>query len=326
MKSIREFISNVQNNVSKNPISNPVSNSVTPIFSKNYTNKASTFSVDKSGISRIAAYVISIIIIILVILLFVHFFIKPIFSLHPGSPGLITIPGFDDGVLFWSKTNSSLIQNKDLPISQLSNNYSINLDMFIQNPYQFSNYPRILFSRGGEYKDKPTGDTPLGVLSNYNLAIALKSDINDLIVSVLNKDNHMENVIIPNIPVQEPFRVGIIVMELALEVYLNGRLVKTRSFRAPPKDVKGDITPAKGAESNIAKLRNLKIWSRILTTSEVRYAKPSLSSEKQFGAGPMPTSSTCSDRSEKLSASTDSISASTDDISSLHLSDISSNM
>ena len=118
MKSIREFISNVQNNVSKNPISNSVSNSVTPNFSKNYTNKASTFSVDKSGISRIAAYIISIIIIILVILLFVHFFIKPIFSLHPGSPGLITIPGFDDGVLFWSKTNSSLIQNKDLPISQ----------------------------------------------------------------------------------------------------------------------------------------------------------------------------------------------------------------
>ena len=43
-------------------------------------------------------------------------------------------------------------------------------------------------------------DTLLGMLVNYNLAIALLADTNDMLVSVLNKDNNMENVIIPNNP------------------------------------------------------------------------------------------------------------------------------
>lgn len=257
-----------------------------------------------SGISRIIAYILSIIVIIFVILVFIHFFIKPIFILRPGSPGIIPVPGFDDGQLFWNKSNPGQILNKNLPITQQYFNYSVNLDIFIQNPLQFSTHPRIIFSRGAEYKETPSGDTILGVMNNYNLVIGLLPDTNDLIVSVLNKDNNMENIVISNIPVQEPFRLGIIFMEAALEVYLNGHLMKTKTFTAPPKDIKGDIYPALGIESNIAKLRNLKIWNRILTTSEIRYAQPSISNLSNFNPSPIPASSTAScsnNRSYKLS-------------------------
>jgi hypothetical protein len=255
-----------------------------------------------SGISRIIAYILSIVVVIFVILLFIHFFIKPVFILRPGSPGIIRVPGFDDGTLFWNKTNPGQIQNKNLPIHQQYFNYSLIIDMFIQNPLQFSSHPRVLFSRGAEYKQKPSGDTLLGVMDNYNLVIALLPDTNDLIISVLNKDNNMENIIISNIPVQEPFRLGVIMMENALEVYMNGRLMKTKTFSAPPKDVKGDIYPALGIEANIAKLRNLKIWNRILTTSEIRDAQPSLSAVSDFNPSPIPTSSTCpTSRFDKLS-------------------------
>lgn len=260
------------------------------------------------GIARVISYLLAILVVIFVILLFIHFFIKPIFSLRPGTPGIIPVPGFDDGKLYWNKVNPGQILNKDLPIATSCFSYSLIMDMFIQNPLQFSRYPRVLFSRGAERKEKPSGDTLLGVLSNYNLAVALLPDTNDLIVSVLNKDNNMENVIVPNIPVQEPFRLGIVVLEAALEVYLNGHLVKTRTFGAPPKDVKGDIYPASGVEANIAKIRNLKIWSRILTTSEIRYSQPPLSTAKEFEAGPMPSSTSCAsnvmDRISKLSAET----------------------
>ena len=305
LKSIGEFTSNIISNIKNSniPLKNKITSSVNSnVYKPTYTSSIDK-SIDKSSIYRIAAYVFSILIVTIIIVLFIHFFITPMSNFLPISPGKL---GFDDGILFWDKTNSSLIPNKNLPISQIYFNYSLNLDMFIQNQYQFSNYPRILFSRGAEYRDKPTGNTVLGVLSNYNLVIALKSDINDLIVSVLNKDNHMELVIIPNIPIQEPFRVGIVVLELALEVYLNGLLVKTQAFGAPPKDVKGDISPAKGSELNIAKIRNLKIWPRILTTSEIRFAKPGLSSTKQFAPSPIPTTSSC-DRSDKLSVDTESI-------------------
>jgi len=152
-------------------------------------------------------------------------------------------------------------------------------------------------------------------MNQYNLVVGLLPDTNDMIVSVLNKDHNMENVIVPNVPIQEPFRLGIILMEQALEVYVNGRLIKTRTFSAAPMDVKGDIYPAMGVEANIAKIRNLKIWSRLLTTTELRYAKPVLSSTKNFGqTRPIPASTSCAfsattqpsvvQRMEKLSVET----------------------
>ena len=251
-----------------------------------------TTEVLKNSIGRILAYVLSIIIILLVILLFVHFFITPIFKFIPGGPGIISVPGYDDGKLFWTTTTTGPISNKNLSIASQIYGYTINLDVFVENPLQFSTKPRIFFSRGANKQDTPSGDTLLGVLTYYNLVAALLPDTNDLIVSVLNKDNNMENIIVPNIPIQQPFRLSIVVMEQALEVYINGKLLKTRKFLATPKDVKGDIDAASGIESNIIKVHNLKIWPRILTVSEIRESTPSLSSAKDFGAGPMPASST----------------------------------
>jgi hypothetical protein len=262
-----------------------------------------------SSVSRIVAYLLAIIVVILVILLFINFFITPIFKLRPGAPGIIPIPGFDDGKLFWNKTSPAQILNKDLPIASQSYNYSVNLDVFIENPLQFSKYPRIFFSRGAVRKEKPTGETLLGILDNYNLVAALLPDTNDVIVSVLNKDNNMENIIISNASTQEPFRLTMVVMEQVLEVYVNGHLVKTRHFDAVPKDVKGDIYPSSGIEANVTKVRNLKIWARILNTAEIREATPPLSKAKDFGANAMPSSSSCAtqaveDRISKLSVET----------------------
>jgi hypothetical protein len=248
----------------------------------------------KTLLMRIISYLFAILIVVFVILLFIHYFVIPVFRLKPGSPGIIPVPGWDDGVLFWKQGNTGPLLNKDLPISNQYFGYSIHLDLFIQNPMQFSNYPRVLFSRGATLKETPSGETLLGVLDNYNLAVALLPDTNDLIVSVLNKDNQMENAIIPNIPVQEPFRLTMIVMEKALEVYINGHLMKTRAFYSPPKDVKGDIYPSSGREANIAKLRNLKIWSRVLTIPEIRDTTPPLSTAKEMGGGAIPSSSSCS--------------------------------
>lgn len=245
-----------------------------------------------SPIKRVLAYVFAIAIVIFVILLFVHWFIRPIFRLHPGGSGIIPVPGGDDGTLFWNKGTSGQLPNSTLPIQGMSFGYSMIMDMFIVNPLQFSQHPRLLFSRGATIKATPSGDLLLGILDNYNLAVGLMPDTNDMIVSVLNKDNNMENVIVSNVAVQEPFRLGIVVMEQALEVYINGRLYKTRAFQSPPKSVTGDVYPAAGIESNIAKIRNLKLWSRLLTSSEIRESTPSLSTASDFGITSMPTTST----------------------------------
>jgi hypothetical protein len=246
-----------------------------------------------SSWKRIVSYVLAILLVVIILLLFINYFITPIFKLKPGGPGIIPIPGFDDGQLYWNKTSAGMIPNDKLPIVSQTYNYTINLDVFIENPLQFSKHPRLFFSRGAIPNKHPSGDTLLGLLMNYNLIAALLPDTNDIIVSVLNQNTNEENVIISNVPVQQPFRLTMVVMEQALEVYINGQLIKTRTFLAPPKDVKGDIYPAMGIEANIIKLKNLKIWSRLLTTGEIREATPTLGSPSDFGASSMASSTSC---------------------------------
>ena len=245
-------------------------------------------------VKQILSYLFGIAIVIFIIMLFIHFFITPVFSLQPGAPGIFVVPGLDDGVLFWNKSSPAILPNKGLPIQNMDYGYSFIVDLFIENPHvHFSKHPRILFRRGGTLHSKPTGDTLLGLVDNYNVIAALLPDTNDLMISVLNSNNNTENAIISNIPVQEPFRIGVVIMDYAMEVYVNGHLMKTRTFSAVPKSVKGDIYPISGTESSMAKMRNLKIWSRALTSSEIRYAEPSMTTGKEFGSGQMSTTSSC---------------------------------
>lgn len=241
----------------------------------------------KSVWGRVVAYLLAILIIVFAILLFVHFFITPVFQLKPGGSGIIPVPGFDDGKLYWNKGDSVTILNKNTQISDITCNYSLTMDIFIENPLQFSKQPRILFDRGALRKGVPTDDTILGMYEYYNLAVALLPDVNDLLISTQNKDNNMENILIPNVPVQEPFRLGIVLMTNAMEVYINGHLMKTRTFVNEPKHSIGDINGPTGINTNTVKVRNLKIWPRVITTSEIRNVNPSLASLKEFNASSM---------------------------------------
>jgi len=253
----------------------------------------------QNGIGRILAYVIGIIIVVIVLSLLIHYYVTPIYSLQPGAPGIISVPGFDDGIIFWDGSGKypamGVIKNDDLPIKSAYCDYSLIVDMFIQNPLQFSQYSRILLKRGDptSIKATPTSKEIIGAMSNYNLVVALQPDTTDMVVSVMNAGGGMENVIIENIPVQEPFRLGIVVMQNALEVYINGFLMKTRKINNGLKDVGGDLAPASNSELSIAKMQNLKIWTRILSTPEIREAKPALASATSFNALAIPSSTSC---------------------------------
>lgn len=256
------------------------------------------------------AYLFGIAIIIFIIMLFIHFFITPIFSSQPGAPGIITLPGLDKGVLFWNKSSPEKIRNSELPIQNMEYGYSFIIDIFIINPHvHFSTHPRILFRRGGTLKNTPTGNALSGIIENYNIVGALLPDTNDLVVSVLNTNNNEEKIIIPNVPVQEPFRLGVVLMNQALEVYVNGHLMKTRTFSSPPKSIKDAFYPLSGKEIPLAKLQNFKVWPSILSSPEIRYAKPDMPSAAEMGSS-MPQTSMCSASSDN-SATTNSATGNT---------------
>ena len=231
--------------------------------------------------SRIGTYIGSVLIVLLILLIFVHYFITPIFQLRPGGPGVIPIPGVDDGVLYWDTTAADTIEEqKDsrFPIREKYSNYTMNMDIFINSSFDYSDRYRFIFGRGATLKtaSASSADTIMGLLSAFNVAVVLLPGTNDLQVSVLTDANTSEDIVIYNIPIQETFRLGIVVMDHALEVYLNGKLVKTKTHTNNLKGITGDIKIALGTAPPIAKIKNLKIWPRILATSEIRHAKPAL--------------------------------------------------
>lgn len=221
-------------------------------------------------------YFLAIAITILVILLFVHFLITPIFNLHAGGPGYITIPGFDDGKLYWTDTTFD-IQNNNLPIVSTSSNFSFICDLLIKEPTSFSNKPRIIFARSNStINTSGSGNILTNYLSNYNFLVALSADTNDIILSILDSNNNIKSITISNPPTRKLFRIGCVLTDRSLEVYINGKLLKVIALINPPKVVNENIKAPSSDISTIVTITNLKIWNRILTPTEIREATPRL--------------------------------------------------
>lgn len=239
------------------------------------------------------AYIAVIAIIVLVILIFIHYTLYPIFVLQPGDPGLISIPGFANNDVYWkpSKSVTTFTDLSDIATSIQTNtmNYSLSIDIAIQNPYISANGYSVIFSRGGTINPTPPANSSItGTINNYNLAIALAPGNTDLVVSVLNSDGNPENILIPNIPVQTPFRISTVIMSKAFEVYLDGKLVRTRTFASGnPGNYTGPFHPPAGTVAQGVRVGNLLLWNRLASPSNIRYANPSLMSaiEKDSGNG-----------------------------------------
>jgi hypothetical protein len=211
--------------------------------------------------------------------MFINYTLYPIFQLNPGGPGLIPIPGFNESKVYWQPT-AALTTFSDLPdadtiIATNSFNYSLCIDIVVLNPYASATGYVVIFNRGGTINKNPPANSAItGTIYGYNLAMALAPNTNDLVVSMMNSYNNPENVLIQNVPVQTPFRVGVVVFGNAFEVYLNGKLIKTRIFASGSVIHQGDFQGPKGIST--ARVGNLILWKHPVAASEIRYATPSL--------------------------------------------------
>ena len=260
-----------------------------------YTASSSVFDTNnltwKSGI----AWTFAILFVLLGILLFIHYTLYPIFQFQPGGKGLLPIPGFKDNRTFWQPTSPLTNPLPDISDQQvftngdpMTSNWAFTLDICIICPLKQvtgnKNKPayRLIFSRGGVTPASITSDTIQGVLNGYNVAIALAPATNDLIVSVLDGNSNSVEFTIPNSIVNQPFRIGVCLMDMAFEVYLNGKLVQTSTIKQSINSNKGLFHgPQKGSGSatdvtDIVRVGNLNVWSRLASPSEIRYAQPSL--------------------------------------------------
>jgi hypothetical protein len=226
--------------------------------------------------TAILGYFLSIITMLLIILLLVHYFIRPVFQFNPGGPGFIPVPGMNDSEVFWKPgTTAAPIKTTDIALGTKSTNYSLTLDILIKNPQALGTTNRVFFSRG-ENSPEPDAGQKGKTLASQTLSVALLPTTTDMVITLININNNEEPLVIRNVPVLTPFRLGIIIMEGAMEVYVNGRLLKTRKLDASPKEGGAFFYPPQASMAQVVRVNNLIIWDKTLTAPEIRYATPAL--------------------------------------------------
>jgi len=262
--------------------SNPFSSMSNP-FSSGSTNYTSEAGVN-SGVIQYLYYFIGLLIVILLVLVIVNYTFYPIFRTAPGGKGFIPIPGSDDSKLFWvTSTMVNTIKEGTTPVSGLYQNWSYILDIQVDNPTANTGAPRILFSRGEQPIKLTTpfrdNDTILKILPKFNTVIYLDKLTNDLYISIqtLSSTNStqkqvlVESIPIANIPVRKSVRIGVMIASNVLEVYVNGYLVRSKTFTASVRNITGDFhPPSDPIVSSTARVKNLRIWNRTLTSAEFR--------------------------------------------------------
>jgi hypothetical protein len=234
-----------------------------------------------------ALMVLSATVALFVILLIVHYTIKPIFKIKDAGPGMIPVPtvGKESSGFYWTKTAGSL-NSSDTVLGATDDgtfNYSMTIDILIKDPNVSSNIDRPILTRSdSQFTPAPVSVEGVSIIQqvgNYNLAMYLDKSTNDLIVSTMSTTATgavIENVLIENVPVQKPFRVGVIMGNRYMEVYYNGKLHSTRQLAGPPLAVSGTFIPPTGNFAVMADVRNLRIWKGVITPPEMSYL-PALS-------------------------------------------------
>jgi hypothetical protein len=249
-------------------------------YFKNYTAETGV----NTGVIQYLYYFIAFTIIVVLLLVLIHFAVSPIFRTRPGAPGYIPLPGSNDSEVYWEKPQAiRTLTDTETSLGTKTFDYSVILDIQVDNPTANTDYPRILFSRG-ELIPTPTepytnSSTILSIAPNYNLLMYLDRMTNDLNVSVQTSVSGQggniqvvpENITIPNLPVGKAVRIGIMVGNGMFEVYVNGYLLKTKTFANSIRSVRGNCQPPfDNVLSATARVRNLRLWGRPLAASEFR--------------------------------------------------------
>lgn len=233
-----------------------------------------------SGVLQYIYYFFTVLLLGCIILVIVNYTLYPIFKTRPGDEGIVSLPGSDDSTLYW-KDNVKILPSTETSLMNQYENWSMLLDIQLDNPTANTNTPRILFQRAdlmtpfiGIWTDQ---DTILKLNSNFNLMIYLDRIKNDLFVSTLTvnpnnaADSYIETVDIANIPVRKSIRLGVMLGSRVMEVYINGYLVKSKTYTNPLRSVVGQFQPPSDAIlSSTARVRNFRLWKRPLNPSEFR--------------------------------------------------------
>ncbi len=256
-------------------------------FRPSYRNTSSS---SEGGISSYIWPVLAVLLVLVLILLVVHYTITPIFTFSFGDSGLIPLARANDGQLVWTKGPVAADLSANV-LRILPNSFTVQMDIYVESERVVGKFDRVLFYRALR---PVTPDNTLTLMKQYpetNLVIRLLAETNDLVVSAvtLADPNNLETAslestpTILNVPIRQPFRLTVVLLPQVLEVYMNGKLYGTKTFRYTLKSTPSYFFGPPDLYRNSTRIMNVQYWDRALNAREVKAARPALPDVSLFG-------------------------------------------
>lgn len=228
-----------------------------------------------------------VIFIVFLLLVVVHYTITPIFTFTSGQKGIFALSDTSDGQLVW--TNGPVVADLSANVMKIMPvGFTIQQDIFVQEDTTPTVRPRVFFYRSQNAVQPSPGGTDITTqYPDSNLIMYLLPHTNDLVVSAITKNG--ENAFIEsgptilNVPVRQPFRLTVVLLQEVLEVYLNGQLFGTKTFRYPPKQTATNFFGPPDAFRSSVRTMNFQYWDRPLSAMEIKNARPALPDASKFG-------------------------------------------
>lgn len=205
--------------------------------SQSYKSPIAGTPVSGGGIIMVLLYIGAGVFAVLLLLMAVDQWVTPVFQTSPGSSGFILVPGTDTTQVYWTNVKSIkdiLIGrppvNPTLPgeavplfttVLEEQSTYSFTLDVLIENefPQDIGDQPMRTFFILGTSLSKPI------------ISMGLDNSKNTVYITSVDTDGHIQSIVIDNVPIHKPFRIGFTKSQYIMEGYLNGKLYKTVRLR-----------------------------------------------------------------------------------------------
>ena len=274
-----------------NALLNPIQKTVSGLTST--TRNLPTLDVSMGG-NTLFSFALALVAVFL-ILLVIHYLITPIFSFTAGDGGMIPLADTTDGQRVWTKAPPLADVSANV-LRILPHGFSIQQDIYIEPEPILSNRKRLFFYRASQpvVADPNQPDDLLNQYPESNLFMYLAPNTNDLSITAVTRkpdgDFLLESApTILNVPVKQVFRLTVVFLPQVLEVYINGKLHGTRTFRYPPIITDTSFFSSPDAFRGSVRVMNFVYWDRAIRTGEIAYSKPALTDKALFHPEEMTT-------------------------------------
>jgi hypothetical protein len=233
--------------------------------------------------------------VIFLILLIIHYSITPVFSFTAGDGGAFPLANTSDGQLVWTKAPPLADVSANV-MRILPHGFTVQQDIYMDNEASLSNRKRVFFYRAMNpvVVDSSKAEDLFVDYPESNLFMYLSPNTNDLVVSAVTMKRNGDYVFestptLLNVPIKEVIRITVVFMPQVMEVYLNGKLHGTRTFRFTPRSSDAYFFSSPNAYRGSVRVMNLKYWDRPLTSVEIAKSGPPLTEKKLYSPDEMAT-------------------------------------